>query len=238
MEINKKYLHDIFAFTSNSPQARVTRLTRALHSTKVINYLHTTCNIYIWNKGEWFYLAKTKVSVRVSAEEYSPLPLPFNLFPSVLVFLFVGFFFTYSLLSSAFLFCSFSLLFLLCLLSCFPPSFGLFSSAFYKLLCCLSSHDHDKAWGHCVSVGLRHRQSHPCWTPFYKHEGVRNLSLSPRGCNLHKDKICKMSSGWTGMLVFQHFHSFFVGGLSASEEEEEKHRMLETMRFGLEMTIS
>jgi len=39
------------------------------------------------------------------------------------------------------------------------------------------------------------------------------------------------------MLVFQHFHSFFVGGLSASEEEEEKQRMLETMRFGLEMTI-
>ena len=64
-----------------------------------------------------------------------------------------------------------------------------------------------------------------------------NLSLSPRGCNLHKDKLCKLSFGWTEMLVFHHFHSFFAGRLSASEEEEEKQRMLETVRFGLEMTI-
>jgi len=54
---------------------------------------------------------KTKVSIRASAGEYSPLSLPFSLFPSVLVFLFVVFFFTYSLISSDFLFCSFSLLF-------------------------------------------------------------------------------------------------------------------------------
>jgi hypothetical protein len=40
------------------------------------------------------------------------------------------------------------------------------------------------------------------------------------------------------MSVFHHFHSFFAGGLSASKEEEEKQRMLETVRFGLEMTIS
>ncbi|KAJ6958934.1 hypothetical protein NC653_037258 [Populus alba x Populus x berolinensis] len=34
---------------------------------------------------------KTKVSIRASAGEYSPLSLPFSLFPSVLVFLFAGF---------------------------------------------------------------------------------------------------------------------------------------------------
>ena len=110
--------------------------------------------------------------------------------------------------------------------------------AFYWVSCCLSSQDYDKAWGHCVSVRLRHRQSRPCWTLFYKHEGVKNLSLSPRSCDLYKDKLCKLSSGWTGMSVFQHFCSFCAGELSASEEEEEKQRMLETVRFGLEMTIS
>jgi hypothetical protein len=60
---------------------------------------------------------KMKVSVQASAGEYSPLPLPFSLFPSVLVFLFVGFIFFYLL--STFLFCSFSLL-----------SFFLFSAPF------------------------------------------------------------------------------------------------------------
>jgi len=112
------------------------------------------------------------------------------------------------------------------------------SLAFYRVSCCLSSQDHDKAWGHCVSVGLRHQQSRPCWTIFYKHEGVKNLSLSPWSCDLYKDKLCKLSSSWTGMPVFQHFHSFCAGELSASEEEEEKQRMLETVCFGLEMTIS
>ena len=71
----------------------------------------------------------------------------------------------------------------------------------------------------------------PWWTPFYKHEGVRNSSLSLHDCNLQEDKICNLSSSWTGMPVFHNFLSFFAGGLSASEEEEEEQCMFETVSF-------
>jgi len=99
------------------------------------------------------------------------------------------------------------------LFSCSLPLRFVPSSAFYRLPCYLSPQDHDKAWGHCVSVGLGHQQSRPCCTPFYKHEGVRNSSLSLQDCNLHEDKICNLSCGWTGMPVVHNFLSFFAGGL-------------------------
>jgi len=45
-----------------------------------------------------------------------------------------------------------------------PLCFPAFSSAFYRLPCCLYPQDHDKAWGHRASVGLGHQQSCPCRT--------------------------------------------------------------------------
>ena len=133
------------------------------------------------------------------------------LFPLLLFFLFI-----FSLFSPLCVFFFFFLRILLCLL---------------QAPCCLSPQDHDKAPGHCVSVGLGHQQSRPCWTPYYKHEGMINSSLSPRGCNLHADKICNLSSRWIGMPVFHNFLSFFTSGLSTSEEEEEEQCMFETVLF-------
>ena len=113
-------------------QACVTSVTHALPSAKVIITFALSCNIYIWNRGEWFYLAKmkTKVSIRASAGEYSPLSLPFSLFPFVLVFLFVGFFYLLSTLLWFPLLFVFSAFFpVFCFFSPWP--FSSYSLAFY-----------------------------------------------------------------------------------------------------------
>jgi len=60
-----------------------------------------------------------------------------------------------------------------------PSSFPAFSSAFYRLPCCLSPQGHDMAWGHCVSAGLGHQQSCPCRTVGGGFRGL--LAISWRG---------------------------------------------------------